>query len=293
MHLHSFLEYLAIEKRYSRHTLTSYQKDLEQFQSFVDDELNCGLDEVGRNDVRMWIVSLQKSDYDARSINRKITALRSFYKYLQRIHSFKNNPTLYIKQLKTEKKLPVFVREEEMEELFSSAYEMKDYNDVLDWMMMRVLYDTGMRVSELIGLNEEDVDRSKKQLKVLGKRNKERFIPVSDFLLNELDAYIKEKRELLIMEERSPLFLTPRGKKLYPKFVYSSINSYLSKVTTITKRSPHVIRHTFATHLLNKGAELNAIKDILGHANLSATQVYTHNSITTLKEVYKKAHPKA
>jgi len=228
------------------------------------------------------------------SINRKITSLRSFYKFQKASGSMDSNPAAKIKLLKTPKTLPVFVEEDNMDHLFNDDLFNRDYKGVLSKAIIDLLYATGMRVSELVNLKTKDIDWFQGQLKVLGKRNKERIIPMSENLKESLHLYNKVRNTIEVYEkDKVYFFIGVKGKRIYNKFVYRLINHYLGLITTIKKRSPHVIRHTFATHMLNQGADLNAIKEILGHASLSATQIYTHNSIEKLKNVYKQAHPKA
>ncbi len=293
----NYIDYLKFEKRYSIHTITSYHNDISQFEKYVIQRFDISLLNVDFSHIRSWIVYLTEEGISKASINRKITSLRSFYKYLKANSLVQHNPATKIKLLKTPKKLPVFVEEDSMEKLFTDDLFGEDYKSRLSKAIIELLYGTGMRVSELVNIRFVDIDWYHKQLKVLGKRNKERIIPLNDVLIQNLHLYNKVRNEFFsknnIEPDKNYLFVSPKGKKIYNKFVYRIINYYLSLVTTIKKRSPHVIRHTFATHLLNQGADLNAIKEILGHANLSATQIYTHNSIEKLKDVYKQAHPKA
>ena len=289
-----YINFIKLEKRYSIHTVTAYQSDLLQFNQFMDSGFQTEILNADYSKVRSWIVSLNAQSISKRSINRKITTLRSFYTFHLRQGNISANPTLKIDLLKLDKKLPVFVDEKSMENIFSEIEFPDDYQGVLAKTCIELLYDTGLRVSELVNLKMYNIDWDGLQIKVLGKRNKERIIPISPNLINQLKIY-KDKRnkELSDSEYAEYYFLTKNGKKIYNKLVYRIINYYLSLVTTINKKSPHVIRHTFATHLLNKGADINAIKELLGHSSLAATQVYTHNSIEKLKNVYKQAHPKA
>lgn len=294
MPINSFIQHLRIEKRYSDNTVIAYENDLQQFHEFISQSMTKDLLEVETQFIRTWIVDLNNRGVKARSINRKITCLRSFYNFLLAHDYIGSNPTTYIKLLKLDKPIPQFVDESQMTDLFSSEIPIDTYKEFLARLIVHILYDTGVRVSELVNLELANIDTYKMQIKVLGKRNKERVIPISQQLCDEINAFVILKIESLAVIENDQFLLhTLKGKKIYSKFVYRIINHYLSRVTTITKKSPHVLRHTFATHLLNKGAELNAIKDLLGHASLSATQIYTHNSIQQLKEVYNKAHPKA
>jgi integrase/recombinase XerC len=295
--IEQYIDYIKFEKRYSVHTIKSYEQDLRQFVKFIRQKYDLDILQADYIHIRAWVVHLSNDVVSKRSINRKITSLRSFYKFQKASGFIDNNPAAKIKLLKTPKTLPVFVEEDNMEHLFNDDLFSNDYKGVLSKAIIDLLYATGMRVSELVNLKTKDIDWFQGQLKVHGKRNKERIIPMSDNLKESLHLYNKVKNDYFENIEESInasyFFIGAKGKKIYNKFVYRQINYYLSLVTTIKKRSPHVIRHTFATHMLNKGADLNAIKEILGHASLSATQVYTHNSIEKLKHVYKQAHPKA
>ncbi|MFZ4401368.1 MAG: tyrosine-type recombinase/integrase [Bacteroidales bacterium] len=292
-----FLQYIKYEKRYSNHTCIAYQSDLDQFLSFLNNSCESAeILSVDHQVIRSWLSSLMASGIQPRSINRKITTLKSFYKFLLREKLISINPTIKLVSPKTPKKLPVFVEEANMETLLKMDDEFSDeYSQFRNILILEVFYNTGIRLSELINLKDEDIDFVNLTIKVLGKRNKERIIPITKFLMDKFlhISEIKENQGIACVENRSFIFLTKNGKKVYPKLVYRVVNYYLSRITTINKKSPHVLRHTFATHMLNNGADLNAIKEILGHSNLSATQVYTHNTINKLKSIYKQAHPRA
>ncbi|MBL4735828.1 MAG: tyrosine-type recombinase/integrase [Flavobacteriales bacterium] len=283
-----FLSYLQNEKRYSPLTVSAYTTDLAQFYNFIKSQYDLAeIEDVNHSLIRSWIVDMIDADMSTRSVNRKITTLKSYYKFLLREGIVNKNPMLKILPPKTSKKLPVFVEESSMDELFDTVEFKEGERGVRDRMILLLLYSTGIRLSELINIKVSDIDFSSGSIKILGKGNKERILPFSDQLKSELKQY---------MDKVQPVdwfFLTDKSKKLYEKLVYRIVNSYLSKVTTISKRSPHVLRHTFATHMLNNGADLNAIKEFLGHVSLSATQVYTHNTIKKLTNIYKQAHPKA
>jgi len=289
-----YIKYIKLERRYSLHTVEAYNNDLLQFAKFISDLYKVDILEVDYSIIRAWIVYLNSNEISKRSINRKITSLRSFYKYQIVLGVIELNPAAKITLLKTDKPLPTFVEEESMDKMFSQVEFPDDYNGVLAKTMIDLLYSTGIRVSELVNLQIDRIDWVGQSIKVLGKRNKERIIPITTVLIAQLERY-KMMRNTVVNSNSDSIyyFLTFKGKKVYNKLVYRNINYYLSLVTTISKKSPHVLRHTFATHLLNKGADLNAIKEILGHASLSATQIYTHNSIEKLKNIYKQAHPKA
>jgi integrase/recombinase XerC len=288
-----FLSYLNNEKRISAHTLKAYATDIKQFESFVlSFHENLSLEKASYQDIRAWIISLSDQKIDNKSINRKIATLRTFYKLLIQKGKISVDPTFGIKSLKNAKKLPVYVEETPMENLFDMVEYPNGYVGLRDRLILELLYSTGVRLSELINLKTLDVDFSGKQIKVLGKRNKYRIIPVIDQLIVLFKKY--EQEVVSQFGQTSEFFiLSDSGKKLYPVFVQRKVKHYLSHVTTISKKSPHILRHTFATHLLNRGAELNSIKELLGHASLAATQIYTHNTISQLKEIHKKSHPKA
>lgn len=286
--LELFESYLISEKRYSEHTVTAYLRDVESLLVFNSiDDLN-DLHELSHHSIRGWMISLIEGRVGNRSVNRKLSSLRTFFKWAKRSSIIEIDPMLRIKGPKQQKRLPEFVKEDEImarvtEELFTN-----DFHGLRDQVMVELFYQTGIRLSELIGLKENDVfDQS---IKVLGKRNKERIIPISNELNLLIGNYVMSKHELAF--DISSLLVTDKGNKLYPKFAYRKINNYLSMITNLGKKSPHVLRHTFATHMLNNGAGLESLKEILGHANLSATQVYTHNSFDKLTNIYKQAHPR-
>ena len=292
--LASFLKYIKVEKGYSAHTVRSYGDDVKQFFSF------CGLDpekdsavKITHRQVRYWLSSIISQGFTPRSANRKLSSLRTFFRYLQREGLIKTNPLTRIIPPKSGKRLPSFVGETEMKELLNTERFNDDYAGVRDQLILELFYFTGMRLSELVGLTVDKIDFSSLTIKVLGKGNKERILPMHPELSKLISNYLKVREEININKLEKTLFLTEKGKPIYPKLVYRIVRSNLSNLTTLEKKSPHVLRHTFATHLLNHGAELNAIKDLLGHANLSATQVYTHSSFEKLKKVYKQAHPRA
>lgn len=286
-----FLSYLKNEKRYSAHTIKAYENDLEQFSHYLLEyyELN-QLNEATPSALRSWVVSLLDEGSSPRTVNRKISTLKSFYRFQMREGLIDKLPTAQLQSPKQKKPLPAFLKESETDRLLEQLEFKTDFIGVRDRLLIELLYSSGMRLSELIGLKINDLDLSEGTLKVLGKRNKERKIPMHSNLIDLIKLYKPLRIELAQSEE---LLLTDKGKSLYPKFVYRKVNHYLSLVTSMSKKSPHVLRHTFATHMLNNGADLNTIKEILGHANLSATQVYTHNSIEKLKNIYKQAHPRA
>lgn len=283
-----FESYLVSEKRFSEHTVTAYLKDLEQFVNFaLIDSLN-SLKEVSHQLIRGWIVHLIENKTSNRSVNRKLSTLRTFFKWLVKNNLIETDPMLKVKGPKSEKKLPSFAKQSEMNSEVSKNFFSDDFDGVRDLLMVETFYQTGIRLSELINLKENDV--SALSMKVIGKRNKERIIPISKNLSDLIATYRQQKE--VVSPNADCFFVSNKGNKLYPKFVYRKINSYLGSVTNLDIKSPHVLRHTFATHMLNNGAGLEVLKDILGHASLSATQVYTHNSFAQLNNIYSQAHPR-
>jgi integrase/recombinase XerC len=292
--IQSFIDYLKFEKRYSVHTVTSYQNDLSAFFDYLD--LQYGkltLQEITAGFIRSWLAGLKDEDMSAKSISRKISTLRSFFKYQLKTGKLEVSPTANIFAPKIGKRLPVFIKEEDTKELLHSLSGLtEDWKSLNGKMLLTLFYTTGMRLSELINLKEKQLDLGRSQIKVLGKGNKERIIPISKEVIAIIRDYQQWKRkEFEEMEE--VLLVTEKGKKMYPKYAYLLVKQYLGAIKTLDKKSPHILRHTFATHLMNSGADLNAVKELLGHSSLASTQVYTHNTIEKLKDVHKKAHPKA
>jgi len=290
-----FIDYIQFEKRYSSNTIIAYNKDLEQFLHFVKESYEVdNIADVDHHIIRSWLIELMENDISARSVNRKLTTLKSYFKFLLKEDLVTENPMNKILAPKVSKRLPFFVEQDKMQSLFSDSYFDDDFPGLRDRLILDILYNTGMRLSELINLKHQDIDLEKKTMKVLGKRNKERIIPFGDNLKELLILYgVKKQKEFDQPEAFSCLLITNKGKQIYSRLVYRIVNKYLSLVSTLEKRSPHVLRHTFATHMLNNGADLNAIKELLGHSSLAATQVYTHNTIEQLKSIYNKAHPRA
>jgi integrase/recombinase XerC len=288
-----FLNYLKYEKRYSVHTITAYENDLDQFVLFgkklVEDFC---VEEVDYHLIRQWIISLMDGGTSARSVNRKISTLKSFFKFLMREEKIGKNPTDQIILPKMGKKLPVFVEEKEINRLLDGKFFTDDFEGRRDKAVVSLFYGTGIRLSELVGIRFADLDLPEKMVKVTGKRNKERLVPFPVEISAVLNDYIQLRNELF-PDSGNFVFLTENGEPAYNKLIYRIVKKQLSLVTTIDKKSPHILRHSYATHLLNHGADLNAIKELLGHANLAATQVYTHTSFEELKKVYKQAHPRA
>ena len=292
--VNSFLKYLEFEKRYSPHTLTSYRNDLNQFQSFLDNAVvPTQLIKAEHQHIRGWLIQMMQEGLSPRTVNRKIATLRSYYKYALRHDIIAQDPSATIKMLKSGKSLPVFAKESELTGSLDRMVYQDGFRGFRDQLVMELLYATGTRLSELINLKESDIDHQQTQIKVLGKRNKQRIIPLPKSLLPLIENYQQQKR-LEFPDNYSPyLIVNNSGAQSYPMLIYRIVNKALSSVNSLEKQSPHVLRHTFATHLLNKGAELNAVKELLGHSSLAATQVYTHNSIERLKEVFNQSHPKA
>jgi integrase/recombinase XerC len=289
--INTFLDSLQFEKRSSVHTITSYKTDLEQFHKYLQFQYEViGPEKAEPAMLRSWVVSLMEEGLSPASINRKIASLRSFYGYLRKKGLVTQDPTKILAALKTRKKLPVYVEEKSMEMLFDTDIFPEDALGFRDRIIMELLYGSGIRLSELIELEIADVDIKGKTIRVMGKRSKERLIPISASLTALLSRYLTERAP---EETTNALILTDSGKAAYPVFVQRTVKKYLSAVTTLSQKSPHVLRHSYATHLLNRGADLNAIKELLGHTNLAATQIYTHNSIEKLKKTHQQAHPKA
>ena len=290
-YIESFFDYLAYEKKYSSHTIISYKNDLTQFVTFLNQDLSdAEISEINHQHIRSWISTLISDKIEPRTVNRKISSLKSFFRFLQRERIVVSNPVSHISGPKTPKRLPVFVNERQMENLFQNVKFDIGFNGQRDQLILDLLYQTGIRRSELALLTETNVDLNNLTIKVLGKRNKERLIPISLPLKRNLDSYLQVKKELNLL---SPMLLVnEKGINFSEHAIYECVKKYLAQVTTIKKKSPHVLRHTFATHLLNNGADINAVKDLLGHANLSATQIYTHNTIEKLKKSYQQAHPR-
>jgi integrase/recombinase XerC len=286
--LEHFIQYLSFEKRYSPHTIGAYEHDVQQFIDFADLTSIKDFQEVNSFLIRGWIVQLIDDGISNRSVNRKLASLRTYFKWLRKEGQITTNPLAKIQGPKNEKRLPVFVKESELESAKTSLLFSTDFNGVRDELMFELFYQTGIRLSELIGLKDSDV--SEQHIKVLGKRSKERLIPISNQLSQTIQLFRTMKKKMHI--DSLKLFTRENGLDLYPSLVYRKINTILATLTTSDKKSPHVLRHTFATHLLNRGTGLETLKDLLGHANLSATQVYTHNSFAQLTAVYAQAHPR-
>lgn len=289
------LDYLRFERRMSPNTVIAYQGDLEQFAQYAEQAFQISdLLAVDADVIRTWILTMMEEGITTRSINRKICCLKSFFNYHLKVGHITENVMRQVVAPKVSKRLPHFVEKNDMEKLFSSDLFEENFEGCRDRAIMELFYATGMRLSELLNIKLSDIDFYEQNVKVLGKRNKERIIPISNVAKSALEKYFSVYEEQFgEMNKNCCIFVTDKNKKMYPKAIYNIVRKYLDCVTTIDKRSPHVLRHTFATHLLNNGADINAIKEILGHSSLAATQVYTHNSIEKLKSIYKQAHPRA
>ena len=293
-HIREFLNYLKYQKRYSRHTIISYETDLQAFSLFLENQYEeTAIKEIKPAFIRTWLASLKELGNTSKTINRKISALKTFFKYQIRNGFLENSPMQVISSPKNAKRLPQFVDKKDIETLFNYVEFSDDWQGATERLILQIFYNAGIRQAELIGLMQSQVDIHNSTIKVLGKGNKERIIPISTQLRTAIVKYIELKKQQFPQNEISSLLLNKKGKKLTPRYVYDVVKKYLSMVTTIEKKSPHILRHSFATHLTNNGADINAIKELMGHSSLAATQIYTHNSIEKLKEAFNKAHPKA
>ncbi|RKE98078.1 tyrosine-type recombinase/integrase [Ichthyenterobacterium magnum] len=294
MSFKSFTDYLLLEKNYSKLTIKAYQRDLENFQEFIINEYDSNtINNINYQQIRTWIVSLVEDGISNRSINRKVSSLNSYYKFLLKTETITANPLVKHKALKVSKKVQVPFSEQEMQIVLNELKFETDFEGIRDRLIIELFYATGIRRIELVQIKIRDLDLPNKTLKVLGKRNKERYIPLIDSVVQTAADYLNSRSTLQDIEDKEFLFLTKKGMKIYETLVYRIINEYFSIASSKVKRSPHILRHSFATHLLNQGANLNAVKELLGHTSLAATQVYTHNSIAELKKVYSKSHPRS
>lgn len=291
MDLISYLEYLQFEKNYSSHTVYAYEKDLNQFKTFLSNEGVLNLKEVNYSLIRGWITSLLENGDTSRTVNRKMSSLKSYYGFMLRIGEITVSPAAAFKSLKVSKTIQVPFSTEEVLKLLDTSYNTRNFEESRDFLMIELFYATGIRREELINIKLNDISLESQTIKVLGKRNKERIVPLVSSIIKHISQYLVLRDEFAVpnIEE---LFITTKGKKIYPSLVYRVIKSYFSKVSMKVKISPHVLRHTFATHLLDHGADLNVVKELLGHASLSSTQIYTHSSMATLKGVYGRSHPR-
>ncbi len=292
--IQQFMDYLSFQKRYSNHTIISYKNDLTAFFDFLLVQFGeMPLAEIKPTFIRSWLAHMKQHGMESKSINRKISTLKSFFKYQLRQQTISVSPMTAIISPKVNKRLPQFVDKKDISTLLTVVEFPNTWAGKTDELILQLFYNTGMRQAELAGLKQTGISKGNSTIKVLGKGKKERIIPVSNQLMLMMDNYMADKRKQLVNFDEDVLLVTSSGKKLYPRYIYAAVNKYLSLVTTIDKKSPHVLRHTFATHLMNNGADLNAVKELLGHSSLAATQIYTHNTIEKLKNIHKKAHPKA
>lgn len=294
MDIRSFFQYLQFEKRYSKLTITAYENDLLQFSRFLKEIYDLdSLYATRHTYVRSWMVALMEAGTGTRSINRKLSSLKSFFKFSLKTGGIDHNPMLKVVSPKLSKPLPVFIQKSQIASLWQHYDFGEGFPGIRDRTIFELFYATGMRRAELLGLKDESIDLINNTIKVLGKGNKERLIPMNPVLKSSLQEYSKVRNKSFDISSFAAFLVTDSGKPMNPRKVYSIVHKVLEQITTVEKKSPHVLRHTFATHLLNNGAEINAIKELLGHSSLAATQVYTHNTIDKLKDIYKKAHPKA
>lgn len=296
MFIEKFLQYIKYEKAYSSHTFISYQSDMKQFAAFVEQQKG-GFNppDITANDIREWVLSIMEAGTGARSVNRKLTTLRTFFRFLMKENVVQVDPTAKVKPPKMQKRLPVFLRDEQMEQLLGNEFHSAfpdDYEGKRDKLIIELFYNLGVRESELINIKDSDIDFDRNTVRVTGKRNKQRYIPFGNSLKSDILAFVSDRNNEVGRGD-GWLLLRKTGEQLYPVLVYRVVEKYISTVSTLSKRSPHVLRHTFATAMLNNGAEIDAVKELLGHANLAATEVYTHTTFDRLQKIYKQAHPRA
>ncbi len=293
MFISEFTDYLLLEKKYSQHTVTAYKTDLFSFLEFYQDRFEVSeISQANYAQIRSWIVSLVDAGISNRSINRKISSLKTYYKFLLKTRQIDKNPLAKHQALKVSKKLQIPFSVQEIDHVLNDFTDIHDFESVRDRLIVELFYATGMRRAELVSLKLSDIDLSNRQVKVVGKRNKERYLPLLESVCGTLKQYLNLRNDMVSDQEVSFLLLTKKGVKIYETLVYRVINGYFSKASSKVKKSPHILRHSFATHLLNEGADLNAVKELLGHSSLAATQVYTHHSVAQLTKVYQKSHPR-
>ncbi len=291
--MEDFLKYLEFEKRFSKHTLISYRTDLEQLSQYLATDYQITISEITYPIIRSWMVNLGEGGLSPRSVNRKIACLRSYFKYLMKTGKVTEDPTTSVKGPKIKKKLPQFISENECYQLLENLPFEDDFEGRRDKLILELLYGTGIRLSELIGLKQREVNMYDGTISVIGKGNKQRLVPMNKKLTELIKEYMGKKELQVVNNSKDAFIVTNSGDITYPIFIYRTVKKYLSKITTAEKKSPHILRHSFATHLLEKGADINAIKDLLGHSSLAATQVYTHNTPEKLKAIFDQAHPKS
>jgi integrase/recombinase XerC len=292
MHIQKFIDYLLLEKKYSQNTVVAYKNDIEAFQLFLTQEFSdSNISKANYSQIRTWVVQLVDSKISNRTINRKVSSLNSYFKFLLKTTSIELNPLVKHKALKVSKKIQIPFSETEVNSVLNNI-DTNTFEGLRDKLIVELFYSTGIRRIELVQLQLKDIDLSQGLIKVLGKQNKERFIPLLPTVMDTIEAYLSKRLKLVTITNPFVLFLTKKGTKVYEMLVYRVITSYFDNISTKVKKSPHILRHSFATHLLNNGADLNAVKDLLGHSSLAATQVYTHNNVSELKKVYEKSHPR-
>lgn len=289
----AFLNHIKTQRRYSLHTINAYRNDLNQLEAFLHADFESVFLEANTDMIRSWVVNLFDSGVSKTTIHRKVSSIKSFYHFLIREDQIKVNPVLLVHLPRKEKKLPVFLVERQTDFLIDEVVFSSDFKGLRDKLILKLLYYTGMRRAELISLTDSSFSVESKYVKVMGKRRKERIIPLSDEVIDDVNAYVCVRDEFFNGEIEDAFFVTEKGGIVYPNLIYRIVKAYLSQVSTASKKSPHVLRHTFATQMLNNGADINAVKELLGHASLAATQVYTHNTIDKIKSIYKSAHPRA
>lgn len=290
--INKFLNHISFEKRYSKNTYLSYKQDLNQFTEFINSTFDCDIDKSDHNMIRSWVISLMEEEYTPSSINRKISTLKAFYKFLLKEEIITVNPTSKIKPIKTSKKLPEFIEANNINKILDQEIDINNYSELLETLIIEFFYGTGIRQAELINIKNSDINTELKEVKVLGKGNKERIIPLNTTLLL-LIKHFNNKKETKNDNKNGYFFVKNDNQRISRSFIYRTVKKKLNEINTQNKSSPHILRHTFATHLLNNGADLNAIKDLLGHSSLASTQVYTHNDLEKIKKVFRQAHPKA
>ncbi|MEO6730306.1 MAG: tyrosine-type recombinase/integrase [Ferruginibacter sp.] len=290
----SFLNHLTFQKRYSQHTIIAYQNDLSAFFDYMESQYGrMPLSDIRPTFIRSWLAELKDNGITSKSLNRKISTLKSFFKYQLKDGSLSTSPVATIISPKVKKRLPQYIAEKDISTLFNYVEFPDNWEGKTHRLILQLFYNTGMRQAELVNLKESQIDKSNRHIKVLGKGNKERIVPVSKEVMEAIQCYMDSKRISFTQFDNELLLVNLKGVRLYPKYVYNVVKKYLTMVSTVDKKSPHILRHTFATHLMNNGADLNAVKELLGHSSLAATQIYTHNTIEKLKDIHKKAHPKA
>ncbi|MFV0248127.1 MAG: tyrosine-type recombinase/integrase [Tenacibaculum sp.] len=289
----AFLNYITYEKKYSNHTYTAYSTDLTAFQKYCNKHFKeTNIEQANYQHIRFWIVALVNKGISNRTVNRKISSLKSFYDFMLKIEEIKSNPLATHKALKTQNNISIPFTEKEVTQVTDELKDKSDFEELRNYLIIELLYSTGIRKAELINIKEEDLDLNSKTLKILAKKNKERYVILLPYIVKTIKLYLNQKSKLKAKTVNNYLLITKKGVKLYETLVYRIVNTYFSKVSPKAKKSPHILRHTFASHLLNNGASLNSVKELLGHSSLASTQVYTHSSLEEIKKVFHKTHPR-